>query len=111
MSIGIEQEIVVLSADVYSVDGASGTTVFYLLDTDFTPVVNDTNSMGAKPAKANLPVSYFEKVVSAPGRYKAVFGMKADSKGKMAMTILDLAYLSDLKLSEVKLSNAAAAAK
>lgn len=99
---GIEQEIIVLSADRYSVDGASGTTVFYLLDTDFTPVVNDTESMGAKPAKANLPAGHFDKIMSAPGRYKAKFGMKADSKGKMALTVLDLAYLGDLQLTDVK---------
>jgi hypothetical protein len=99
---GIEQNIVVLSADKYSVDGASGTTLFYLMDTDLAPVVNDGNSLGAKPAKANLPASVFDSLTNVPARYKANFTMKANSKGVMALAVTELSYLCDLKLSDVQ---------
>lgn len=99
---GMKQEIIVLSADAYNVDGASGVTVFYITDDLLKPVVNSNTSSGEKPGKANLPFEFFQKVRIAPAKYEAEFVMKANSQGKMGLEIKDLQYLGEVRLTEEK---------
>lgn len=103
--LGTKAEIIVLSADAIktdSKDGAiSGMSVFYTFNTTFNGMNNNPLSFGQKPGKIWMDYERIEKIVAAPAKYIGTFGMKIGSDGKPVLTLKDLDYICDVKLTDV----------
>lgn len=103
----MKSQIILLYAYQYSIldekTGAitQGITCNYYFNTDLHAEDNKNGSKGTRPAKGNLDYHLFEKIVSAPGLYDAVFEMNVGSDGKPVLKIIDLDYVSDVSISPV----------
>ncbi len=103
--LGTRAEIIVLSADAIKAEGKdgaiSGMSVFYTFNTTFENLYNNPQSFGQKPGKIWMDFERIQKIVAAPAKYIGTFGMKIGSDGKPVLTLKDLDYICDVKLTEV----------
>lgn len=109
--LGTRAEIIVLSADAIQADSKdgkiSGMSVFYVFNTTFESVYNSPQSFGQKPGKIWMEYDRIQKIVAAPAKYIGSFGMKIGSDGKPVLTLKDLDYICDVKLTDLLKPNPA----
>lgn len=97
-------QIILLYASKYSIVDEKtgvindGVTCNYYFNTDLHAEDNQNGSKGTRPAKGSLPISLFNKIVSAPGLYDAEFEMNVGSDGKPVLKIVDLDYVCDVSI-------------
>lgn len=97
----MKQNIIVLSVNPYRMNDNGrtneGVSIRYLPTDALAPVVNSDFSLGTRPAKDNLPYSFKDLFVTAPGLYEADLALKVGSDGKPVMSITSIAFVSEIK--------------
>lgn len=107
----MKQKIILLFANQYSIrddetrELKEGVTCNYYFNTELTSVGNADGSVGTRPAKGSMPLECFFKIKKAPAIYEATFDMKIGGDGKPVLTIIDLDFVE-----EVRITSASAAA-
>lgn len=98
----MKQNIIVLAVNPYSMNNngsvVEGVSVSYLTTDSLEPVRNG-ESLGSRPAKANLPYAWKDLFPSAPALYEAEMLLQVGSDGKPVMKITHIDYVSNLSLS------------
>ena len=111
MDMGMKAKILVLFVNAYDMKGESGDRVsgcscHYLFwgeagETMIPQSETDYDkSVGQQRAKANLPYEMREKLQIAPAIYEGTFTMTTGSDGKPVMRLQDVAYFSDVTMTE-----------
>lgn len=112
----METDIIVLYAGQYDmVDKAtgqrsSGTSISYYLNTDLEQLDNTDGTKGMRPAKGSSDFNLMSKIPKAPGLYHAKMTMKVGGDGKPVLSIVDLQYLTDVKIVLGEMKPAASSA-
>ena len=89
------QEIILLNATPYSMTDEEtgelneGISLRYVTGGNLDPVV-DEGSIGVMPAKASVPLALQDKLLVAPGLYKASFSIKVNARGQSVLKLVDL---------------------
>ena len=85
-------------------DAISGTKIYYLDSTDMAPIneIDSKNSKGRRSGNAMLDYSMLAKMPYVPGIYDASFETATDSKGNLALKVVDIKPVSPCQLSSVK---------
>lgn len=95
-------EIIVISADVIqnaAEDGNKfGIIVYYSFNTTFERVKKDRNSFGQVPGKIWLDYNRLCKIIAAPAKYIATFGIKISQNGSPYLILKDIDYICDVKI-------------
>lgn len=111
----MQTQIILLYAGQYSMRDTStgqlveGTSISYYFNTDLCVEDNANGTKGTRPAKCTAPFLLMGKIPKAPALYNAEMDFKVGSDGKPVLNIVDLEYLSDVKIMEVKPASAAGA--
>lgn len=103
------QRVIVLSArpvdmkDPDTDEPIQGVSVSYLYGDDLKPIVDRDGNIGQRPAKRFFPLSFWGSghLIDAPALYDGVFVATVDSKGKVALQLNDLKYISGVQILPV----------
>ena len=102
----LKEKVVVLFANPYSMDNdrggrSEGVSVSYLYGDTLACSDHANGSKGQRPAKASLAVGKMEKMLNVPGLYDGSFEMSIGSDGKPVLKLVDVDFLSFVKLEKM----------
>ena len=98
----MKQNILVMFARGYRMEKEDksineGVSINYLLTDDLTPI-GDKVERGIRFSKGSLPLEKARSINKVPGLYEATFTVKADSKGAVTLKLIDIDFISEIKV-------------